>query len=248
MKAHRLASYFPMLEGEEFDKLVKDIKEKGQIHPITIFDGQILDGLNRYRACQSLGIEPITEEYQGNDALGYVISENIRRRQMTVSQRAMLATEMLPEYETEAKKEKLDHGPKVKTEKDWPTTKAASEFDISGKSVRRAKRIKEQAPEKVEAIIQGTENIRSVDTELRQASAKKRTEENIKKGIQKKVKETPKAVKDYFTALTQYTNALEFALEIEKHKMFAHESLNIIKGKHERIRQLMKTLEGGISQ
>ena len=30
MKAHRLAKYFPILEGEEFDLLVKDIEEHGQ--------------------------------------------------------------------------------------------------------------------------------------------------------------------------------------------------------------------------
>lgn len=45
----------------------------------------------------------MTEEYNGDDPLSYVVSINIRRRHMDTSQRAMLATEMLPEFEAEAK-------------------------------------------------------------------------------------------------------------------------------------------------
>ena len=36
---HPLADMFPLLEGDDFDNLVKDIKHNGQAFPITIFQG-----------------------------------------------------------------------------------------------------------------------------------------------------------------------------------------------------------------
>lgn len=102
MKIHKYAEYFPALEGEEFNLLVEDIKKNGQVEAIVTYRGEILDGANRYRACRAAGVEPKYQEYTGDDPLGHVVSLNVRRRHMDVSQRAMLATEMLPEFEAKA--------------------------------------------------------------------------------------------------------------------------------------------------
>jgi len=190
MKAHRLASYFPIMEGEKFDKFVEDIKENGQIEPILLFDGEILDGVNRYKACQQLGIEPKYTEYQGKDPLHYVISVNVHRRHMSASQLAMVATEMLPEFEkitkigrpTNEEKVIRDLGPNLNTEERRSSEQVAKEFGISSKSVRRAKRVKEQAPEKVRAGIQGKENIKAIDTELRIKAETERKAKAIAEG------------------------------------------------------------------
>lgn len=183
MKIHRLAKYFPILEGEEFDLLVEDIKKNGQLEPIVTVGGEILDGVNRHRACKQLGIEPITEEYAGDDPLGYVISLNIRRRHMDTSQRAMLATEMLPEFERKAK-ERIAESNRTRPgrSEDQPDSTwrdkhsarddAAKVFGVSGPTVQRAKRIKEEAPEKVDDIIKGKTTVGAVDEELRQAKEK----------------------------------------------------------------------------
>ena len=53
-------------------------------------NGRILDGRNRAKACQELGIEPKYVEYEGNDPVGFVLSKNLHRRQLTQSQLAML--------------------------------------------------------------------------------------------------------------------------------------------------------------
>ena len=255
MKVHELAKYFPILEGEEFDLLVQDIREHGQLEPIVTVKGEILDGVNRYRACQQLGIEPITEEYQGDDALSYVISLNIRRRHLTESQRGMLANEMLPEFELEAKKTQgrrsdltsVSRDTQVKQDAHGPvgrsTTKAAKIFGVSHGSVARAKRIKEQAPEKVDDIIKGKTTVGAVDIELRQAKAAERATEQKEKATEKEVKQHPKIVKDYFDLIKGFKAGISFAIEGAKRDLFSPEARQFVKTKHEEIINLMYELE-----
>lgn len=91
---HEYASVFPILEGTELEALLADIKENGQINKIILYKGKILDGRNRYTVCKILGIEPETIEYTGDDPLGLVISQNINRRHLDTSQRAMVAAKL----------------------------------------------------------------------------------------------------------------------------------------------------------
>ena len=121
---HSYANIFPLIEGDDFDDLVEDIRENGLHEKIILLDGQILDGRNRYRALGRLretravrgkgwgaysgqpiiaeDLDPkagvgLFEAYLSDlqgPALDFVISRNLRRRHLTTSQRAMVAADL----------------------------------------------------------------------------------------------------------------------------------------------------------
>jgi hypothetical protein len=93
---HELALVFPPMTEPEFAAFKEDIREHGQHEPITLYEGKILDGLHRYRACQELGREPLVVRFGGNPraAAQLVLGRNFHRRHLTTSQRAMVAAEM----------------------------------------------------------------------------------------------------------------------------------------------------------
>jgi hypothetical protein len=88
---------FPLLEGAEFEKFVGDIQRRGLHFPITIYEGQIIDGRNRARACQKAGMEPRYVQFEGNaeDILRFIVSANIHRRHLTPGQRRGLIKQLL---------------------------------------------------------------------------------------------------------------------------------------------------------
>jgi ParB-like chromosome segregation protein Spo0J len=105
VKFHPLADMFPLMEGEEFDQLVADIKANGLHEQIVLYDGMILDGRNRYRACLALGwtwaaidnmsinLDSLIHDYGGPAA--YVISANIHRRHLTREQTRELIAKLI---------------------------------------------------------------------------------------------------------------------------------------------------------
>ncbi len=96
---HPLADTLPLLEGQEFDDLVASIRENGQRDPISIYKGQIIDGRNRYRACQAAGVKALVEivddDATDDELLAFVVDKNIRRRQLTESQRAIAVARLV---------------------------------------------------------------------------------------------------------------------------------------------------------
>jgi hypothetical protein len=117
LEFHPLANIFPLMEGEEFDKLVADIKANGLREKIDLYEGRVVDGRNRYRALQRLGIDPdaepkryfrkaiytrtiggeIAPHEQSNDdrVRAYVISRNIHRRHLTGEQKRGLVAKLI---------------------------------------------------------------------------------------------------------------------------------------------------------
>jgi hypothetical protein len=97
-KVHPAADIFPMMSDAELQELAADIAQNGLIHSIiTDNDDQIVDGRNRLKACKMAGVEPRFEKLNGQDPLAYIVSVNLRRRNLTKGQQAMALAMIYPE-------------------------------------------------------------------------------------------------------------------------------------------------------
>lgn len=94
LELHPLCTLFPRVDGADFDLLVKDIKIHGLREPITLVDGMVLDGGNRYRACQEAGVDPIFIEHDGKNLIDFVLSKNLHRRHLSAGQQAAIISSM----------------------------------------------------------------------------------------------------------------------------------------------------------
>ena len=92
LDAHPAAEAFPMMEDGRYGELLADIRENGQREPITLCEGMILDGRNRYRACLEAGVKPVTREFDG-DPWSFAWSMNGARRDLEDVRRALIKLE-----------------------------------------------------------------------------------------------------------------------------------------------------------
>jgi ParB-like chromosome segregation protein Spo0J len=99
---HPIANVLPLIDGAEFDRLVADIAEQGLLNPITLYQGQVLDGRNRERACHAAGVEARYVEFDGKDPAAFVLSQNLARRHLGPSERAMVAARLATLKDTRA--------------------------------------------------------------------------------------------------------------------------------------------------
>jgi N6-adenosine-specific RNA methylase IME4 len=146
---HPLANIFPLVDGDEFNGLVEDIRVHGVREPIWIYDGEILDGRNRYRASEVAGVDCPMREYLGDDPAAFVVSLNLKRRHLTESQRGMVAAKLanLP-----AHRPTEDNCANLRTSQDA----AAEMLNVSRRTVQTAKHVQEQgAPELIQAVESG---------------------------------------------------------------------------------------------
>jgi hypothetical protein len=219
---HEVSSYLPLLEGEDFDALVEDIKQFGQIESAILYEGKILDGRNRYRACKQLDIALKTREWKPSEATGmtplqFVISENIMRRHLNTAQRSEIGLLLLEEEEKLAEKRskagiKIEE--QIQTGKLPVGSKVGESREIVGKKVRvsaktisRAKKIKKIAEEDKE-IAEDWEKAKKGEIGLTTIYKKvqekefvkslEETEPEVKKAIEDKIL-TPKEAKEVIT-------------------------------------------------
>jgi len=116
---HPLSNMFPLMQGEEFDALVEDIRKNGQREPIVLYQGKVLDGRNRHNACLAAEVGLKISKHEDDcpyigDPAAYVISKNIRRRHLTAEQKRKLIGKVIaaePEASDRqiAKQVKADH-------------------------------------------------------------------------------------------------------------------------------------------
>jgi len=140
--AHALAKIFPAMAAPTFKELVADIKRNGLLQAITLYQERVLDGVHRQDACFEAGIEPRYDKFFGADPVGFVISNNLTRRHLSESQRAMIAAKI-------ATLPKGSHGPKGPSS----TKQVSRMLKTSPMSIKRAKTVrKDGTPELIAAV------------------------------------------------------------------------------------------------
>lgn len=89
---HPLALRFPALIPVKYAALLASISAHGLRRPIVVWQGQIIDGVHRLKACLEAGIEPVYE-FPDDDAdpLPYLADENVSNRNMSQNDLAVVA-------------------------------------------------------------------------------------------------------------------------------------------------------------
>jgi ParB-like chromosome segregation protein Spo0J len=216
LSAHPAADAFPMMSEKELEELAADIKANGLREAIIVHEGAILDGRNRYVACQiagtsprfapwsslNLDVEDDDDEDEGaGDPVAFVVSKNLKRRHMDETQRAMVAARLA----------KMKQGARTDIANIPPIggmsqAEAAKTMNVSERSVERASAVlKKGDPEIVDAVERGEVSLGDASnviplppTEQRDALKKVRSGEasTLTKATKEKPRSAPEAAKD----------------------------------------------------
>jgi len=146
VKYHPFAELFPLIDGQQFEELAANIKANGLREPIWVYKNQILDGRNRYIACEKVGIKVTTQEYIGTDPLGFVLSQNVHRRHLNESQRAMVA----------AKIANLPKGANQHNE-GLPIGASSASLKVGERTVNRARQVIKRGSKELQAAVENGE-------------------------------------------------------------------------------------------
>lgn len=145
---HSLANLFPLIEGEEFEELVANIRQNGVREPIHLFEGLILDGRNRQRAADAADMPVRYEVFEGSfaAALEFVISKNLHRRHLTDQQRISVAAKFCNLMPGRPSGETPPIG-------GITTHDAAKAFNVKQRSIERAKQVYRKATPEIAAAM-----------------------------------------------------------------------------------------------
>jgi N6-adenosine-specific RNA methylase IME4 len=162
---HPTTKTFPLLEGEDLDALANDIALHGLLEPIWLdpADGSIVDGRNRWLACQMAGVDPVFQKLEsGQSVAGFIMSKNLARMHLSAGQKACLALQFLPMLEAEAR-ERMSAGGKQRTERvpylisnrGEARTQATKQVGVNPRYISDAKRLHEEAPHLYTEVLAG---------------------------------------------------------------------------------------------
>jgi ParB-like chromosome segregation protein Spo0J len=140
------------MSAEDLQSLTDSIGNVGVLNPITVFEGQVIDGWHRYCAANALDIAcPSVELPNWVDPRDFVLAQNKTRRHITAMQLAIAATEVYAWRST---------GNQIKGAGPAPLTKTVKELaeiaGVSERSIQQAKSVHTQAaPEVLQAVKRG---------------------------------------------------------------------------------------------
>ncbi len=151
---HELSAAFPRMSDEQFKALVDDIDENGLREPIVVYKKKIIDGWHRYSACMELNVKSLKMvEYEGVDPAGYVLSKNLHRRHMDVSQRAFAVAKCVNWQEGAGRPSKSVDSAKESIQMNRLTLPQAAELAQVGESTMQRAKAATQAIDEVQDLV-----------------------------------------------------------------------------------------------
>ena len=197
IEIHPAAKLFPMMDEESYQRLKEDIREHGQQEPVTFFQGYLVDGRNRWRACEELGIECNSSEFDEDtetDMYTFVISQNLHRRHLTTSQRTLVASRIATlkhgtnRFTTEVEGQNcpsIDEG----RQNCLPIDDAAKLLNVSPRSVRTGRQVVEKASADLIAAVESNAVSVSLAAKLIDECDDKREQSRLAKLGRKAIRE-----------------------------------------------------------
>lgn len=160
----------PKLDEIEVKQLEENIVREGCINPLIIWKEEniLVDGHHRYDICTKLGIEYKVEYISFPDRTAakiWIYEHQIGTRNLTISQKAAIAVELEPLYAVDAEKRMLAGkvNPLARGREGWSGEQAGENYNVSGRSVARAKAIKERSPKVFESVKDGKLSVKAAD-------------------------------------------------------------------------------------
>jgi hypothetical protein len=126
LRAHPAADAYRLMDADELAELVESIAANGLRDPITIGrigrERWIVDGRNRFKACEIAGAPPAYEEieFADEDALLAFVADRNERRNITAGQKAMGYARLFPDAKlTNGRRANLSGKPERLSQGHW---------------------------------------------------------------------------------------------------------------------------------
>jgi protein gp37 len=200
-EVHPAADAYPMIDGEEFTKLVDSVKRNGLREPIILNHDRtvLIDGRNRYRACEQAEVDPVFEtlgaHYDELKILNLIVDRNERRRDLNAGQKALVALALEPMFAAaQPKGRPKDDGSETARSRNvtetladlraenewveprarresWSSERAARVVGASGRAVQQAKAVVRDAPDLAAKVRAGEIALDAADRQRKQRIA-----------------------------------------------------------------------------
>lgn len=149
----------PDLNPEQMAAMRASVERDGQLIPIVIWRGKVLDGRKRLAACEALGIEPKTITIPDEaDPVAYASAINLIRTHYSPTERAMYVSRLC----TLVRGRNTRHMPRTKDQ--LTAREGAALVGVSRAQVEKAKRIRKHGiPQLVTAAESGAITVDAAD-------------------------------------------------------------------------------------
>ena len=149
---HPLSAAFPAMSAEDFQGLKDSIENIGVQNPITIFEGMVVDGWNRYKAANELGMDCPSKELDAwIDPVAFVRAQNKDRRHLPLSAWALIEVS-LREWKPSHRPDKGELSSPLQAS----NQEMADAVGVTKRTIQQAKAVQSNAtPEVIAAVKSG---------------------------------------------------------------------------------------------